>query len=126
MGRGIRSPCPGGARLWRELEAETGETLLELNGLLEIVTTLEESTASTLDACGVEWHRLEAGEAERHYPVHVPDGSFVVLQPEAGIVRADKALEAFCPRPRCPLRDPRPPLMTSTPRSSSSRRFLGE
>jgi sarcosine oxidase len=81
--------------LWRELEAETGETLLELNGLLEIVTTLEESTASTLDACGVEWHRLEAGEAERRYPVHVPDGSFVVLQPEAGIVRADKALEAF-------------------------------
>jgi len=81
--------------LWRELEAETGETLLELNGLLEIVTTLEESTASTLDACRVEWHRLEAGEAERRYPVHVPDGSFVVLQPEAGIVRADKALEAF-------------------------------
>jgi sarcosine oxidase len=81
--------------LWRELEAETGETLLELNGLLEIVTTLEESTSSTLDACGVEWRRLEAGEAERHYPVHVPDGSFVVLQPEAGIVRADKALEAF-------------------------------
>jgi sarcosine oxidase len=81
--------------LWRELEAETGETLLELNGLLEIVTTLEESTAGTLDACGVEWRRLEAGEAERHYPVHVPDGSFVVLQPEAGIVRADKALEAF-------------------------------
>jgi len=81
--------------LWRELEAETGETLLELNGLLEIVTTLEESTASTLDACGVEWHRLEAGEAERRYPVHVPDGSFAVLQPEAGIVRADKALEAF-------------------------------
>jgi sarcosine oxidase len=81
--------------LWRELEAETGATLLELNGLLEIVTTLEESTASTLDACGVEWHRLEAGEAERRYPVHVPDGSFVVLQPEAGIVRADKALEAL-------------------------------
>ena len=81
--------------LWREVETETGETLLELNGLLEIVTTLEESTASTLDACGVEWRRLEAVEAERHYPVHVPDGSFVVLQPEAGIVRADKALEAF-------------------------------
>jgi sarcosine oxidase len=81
--------------LWRELEAETGETLLELNGLLEIVRTLEESTANTLDACGVEWHRLEASEAERRYPVHVPDGSFVVLQPEAGIVRADKALAAF-------------------------------
>jgi sarcosine oxidase len=81
--------------LWRELEAETGETLLELNGLLEIVRTLEESTASTLEACGVEWHRLEADEAERRFPVFVPEESFAVLQPEAGIVRADQALEAF-------------------------------
>jgi sarcosine oxidase len=81
--------------LWRELEAESGETLLELNGLLEIVQTLEESTARTLEACGVEWHRLDAGEAERRYPVYVPGDSFAVLQPEAGIVRADKALAAF-------------------------------
>ena len=80
---------------WRGLEAESGETLLELNGLLEIVSTLEESTARTLDACGVEWHRLEAAEAERLYPIHVPEGAFAVLQREAGIVRADKALEAF-------------------------------
>ena len=82
-------------RLWRELEAETGETLLELNGLLEIVRTLDESTAHTLEACGVEWHRLDGDEAERRYPVRVPEGSFVVLQPEAGIVRADRALAAF-------------------------------
>jgi sarcosine oxidase len=81
--------------LWRELEAESGETLLELNGLLEIVQTLEESTARTLEACGVEWHRLDAEEAERRYPVSVPGDSFAVLQPEAGIVRADKALAAF-------------------------------
>lgn len=81
--------------LWRELEAETGETLLELNGLLEVVRTLEESTAQTLEASGVEWHRLDGAEAERRYPIHVPEGSFAVLQPEAGIVRADKALVAF-------------------------------
>src|SRR5919201_6562146 len=81
--------------LWRELEAETGETVLELNGLLEIVRTLEESTAHTLDACGVEWHRLERDEAERRYPIRVPEESFAVLQPEAGIVRADKALAAL-------------------------------
>ena len=82
-------------RLWRELEAETGETLLELNGLLEIVRTLDESTAHTLEACGVEWHCLEGDEAEHRYPVRVPEGSFAVLQPEAGIVRAEKALAAF-------------------------------
>ena len=81
--------------LWRELEADSGETLLELNGLLEIVRTLEESTAHTLEACGVEWHRLDGDEAERRYPVRVPEGSFAVLQPEAGILRADKALSAF-------------------------------
>jgi sarcosine oxidase len=81
--------------LWRELEAESGETLLELNGLLEIVRTLDESTALTLEACGVEWHRLDGVGAERRYPVHVPEGSFAVLQPEAGIVRADKALAAL-------------------------------
>jgi sarcosine oxidase len=81
--------------LWRQLEAETGETLLELNGLIEIVRTLEESTAPTLEALGVPWERLEREQAERRYPIHVPDGSFAMLQPEAGIVRADKALAAF-------------------------------
>src|SRR5438093_10994752 len=81
--------------LWRKLEAESGETLLELYGLVEIVQTLEESTAHTLDRCGVTWERLEGAEAERRYPIHVPEGSFVVVQPEAGIVRADRALAAL-------------------------------
>src|ERR687887_2199352 len=81
--------------LWRELEAESGETLLELHGLVEVVRTLEESTAQTLEACGVAWERLDGAEAERRFPIHVPAESFAVVQPEAGIVRADKALRAF-------------------------------
>jgi sarcosine oxidase len=81
--------------LWRELETESGETLLELHGLVEVVRTLEESTAPTLERCGVAWERLEPEEAERRYPIRVPEGSFAVVQPEAGIVRADKALAAF-------------------------------
>jgi sarcosine oxidase len=81
--------------LWRELEAETGETVLELNGLVEVVCTLEESTAQTLEACGVAWERLDREEAERRYPIHVPEESFVVVQPEAGISRADVALRAL-------------------------------
>lgn len=80
---------------WRELEAESGEELLVLDGLLEIVTSLEESSAPTLEACGVPWERLEGAEAERRFPVQVPASSFAVLQPEAGIVRADRALAAF-------------------------------
>src|SRR5436190_14960308 len=81
--------------LWRELEAESGETLLELYGLVEIVRTLEESTAHTLERCGVSWERLDREEAEARYPIHVPEVSFAVVQPEAGIARADKALRAF-------------------------------
>jgi sarcosine oxidase len=81
--------------LWRELEAESGETLLELYGLVEVVRTLEESTAQTLEACGVAWERLDREEAELRYPIHVPERSFVVVQPEAGIVRADLALKAL-------------------------------
>jgi sarcosine oxidase len=81
--------------LWRELEAESGTRILELPGLVEIVRTLEESTAHTLERCGVAWERLEREEAERRYPIRVPEGSFVVVQPDAGIARADKALEAF-------------------------------
>ena len=81
--------------LWRELEAESGATLLELYGLVEIVQTLEESTAETLERNGVAWERLEPDEAERRYPIRVPEGSFAVVQEEAGIVRADRALAAL-------------------------------
>ncbi len=80
---------------WRELEAETGEPLLELNGLIEIVTDVRDSSAAALDACGVAWSRLDRDEVERRFPVRLPPRSFAVFQPEAGIVRADRALAAF-------------------------------
>lgn len=80
---------------WRELESEAGEQLLELNGLIEIVSELSESSAAALEACGVAWERLDRDEVERRFPLRIPAGSFGVLQPEAGIVRADRALAAF-------------------------------
>jgi sarcosine oxidase len=81
--------------LWRELEAESGETVLELPGLVEVVRTLEESTAHTLERCGVAWERIDREEAERRYPIRVREGAFAVVQPEAGVALADKALTAF-------------------------------
>jgi sarcosine oxidase len=80
---------------WRELEAETGEKLLRLDGLLEVVDDIDKSSAKGLDAAGVPWERLERDEAERRFPVRIPPPSFAVLQAEAGIVFADKALAAF-------------------------------
>jgi sarcosine oxidase len=80
---------------WRELERESGERLLELNGLVEIVTDLAHSSAATLDACGIAWQRLDDTAVRRRFPLRLPPGSFAVLQPEAGVVRADRALAAL-------------------------------
>lgn len=80
---------------WRRLEAEAGVELLAPYGLLELVDDLADSSAPALDAAGVPWERLDADEVERRYPVRVPAGQFAVCQPDAGVVRADRALEAL-------------------------------
>jgi len=80
---------------WRALEAEVDEQLLELNGLVEIVTDLRDSSAATLDACGVVWQQIDSAEAQRRFGLRFPAGWFGVLQPEAGIVRADRTAAAF-------------------------------
>jgi monomeric sarcosine oxidase len=80
---------------WRELERESGQELLELNGLLELVVSSEQSTADALAAAGAAYELLDADGARSRWPVGVPDGWTVLFQPEAGIVRADLAHQAF-------------------------------
>ncbi len=80
---------------WRRIEQESGEQLLELNGLVEIVDDLAHSSAAALDEAGVAWELLDAAETRRRYRLRIPDGQVAVLQPEAGIVRADRALEVL-------------------------------
>ena len=80
---------------WRELEDQTATRLLELNGLVELVSEPSEGSADALDECGIEWELLGKDEAERRFPISVPDGLQAVLQRQGGYVRADRALEAF-------------------------------
>jgi sarcosine oxidase len=80
---------------WRELEEQTGMRVLELNGLVELVSEPSEGSADALDECGIEWELLSKDEAERRFPISVPDGLQAVLQRQGGYVRADRALEAF-------------------------------
>lgn len=82
-------------RGWRELEAETRTTLLELNGLLELVEDPAQSSRDVLQAAGAEFELLTAEEVGRRWPIAVPEGWTALLQPEAGIVRADLAQRAF-------------------------------
>jgi monomeric sarcosine oxidase len=80
---------------WRELEKESGQELLELNGLLELVESSAQSSADALAAAGAEYELLDADGVASRWPVGVPEGWTVLFQPEAGIVRADLALGAF-------------------------------
>ena len=82
-------------RGWRELEEESGQTLLELYGLLEIVDDPALSSGDALEEAGAAYELLPAADAKARWPIGVPDGWSVVYQPEAGIVRADLAWRAF-------------------------------
>jgi sarcosine oxidase len=83
---------------WRELEQESGQELLELNGLLELVESAGQSSQDALEAAGAEYELLDADEARSRWPVGVPDGWTALFQPEGGIVRADLAHRAFVDR----------------------------
>jgi monomeric sarcosine oxidase len=80
---------------WRELERVAGVELLELNGLLELVDDPAQGSSAALDAAGAEYELLDADAARERWPVGVPDGWTALFQPEAGIVRADRAHRAF-------------------------------
>jgi sarcosine oxidase len=80
---------------WRELEQESGQELLQLNGLLELVESQAQGSSDALDAVGAEYELLEPAAARNRWPVGVPDGWSALFQPEAGIVRADLAHRAF-------------------------------
>ncbi len=80
---------------WRALERESGQELLELNGLLELVEDPAQSSRDALDTAGAEYELLGSDQARSRWPVGVPDRWTALFQPEAGIVRADRAHRAF-------------------------------
>jgi sarcosine oxidase len=82
-------------RGWRELERESGMELLELNGLLELVEHPDQSSREALDAADAEYELLSTRETMARWPLGVPDGWTALFQPEAGIVRAERAHHAF-------------------------------
>jgi len=85
--------------LWRELEARTGTDLLTLAGLLTIGAAGSQPVEATLTAA--REHRLdvkvlEAPEVRKRYPGHVlADDEIAVLDPQAGFLRPEKAVEAM-------------------------------
>jgi glycine/D-amino acid oxidase-like deaminating enzyme len=85
--------------LWRELEGETGARLMDECGLAWFAHRedgWEAASAQTLAAQGIPFERLSVDAAADLYPSFRGDDlTFVLLEPEAGIVRAAAAVQAL-------------------------------
>jgi sarcosine oxidase len=85
--------------LWRELEAETGEDLLIECGLAWFAHAedgWEADSAATMDALGIPVERLSLEAAARRYPsLGTDDLAWVLLEPEAGVLRAQAGIRAL-------------------------------
>ena len=85
--------------LWREVEAETGEELLLERGVAWFAHRddgWEAQSERTLRAHDIPVERLDPAEAARLYPsLGTADLRFVVLEPEAGAIRAARATRAL-------------------------------
>lgn len=79
---------------WRELEAESGQTLLELHGFVELAPAPGLTSESALQAHGVEHRFLSAGEAAA-LGIALPGGWSALYEPTGGVIRADLARRAL-------------------------------
>ncbi len=88
--------------LWRELEAECGEELLVECGLAWFAHAedgFEAATMATFDAQGIPYERLDPQAGARLFPSFDPAGlAFLLHEPEAGVLRAQRATQALARR----------------------------
>jgi sarcosine oxidase len=88
--------------LWRELEDESGEELLIECGLAWFAHRAdgwEARSADTMAAQGIPHERLAPEDGARLFPSFDPAGlAFVLYEPEAGVLRAQRAVRALARR----------------------------
>jgi sarcosine oxidase len=85
--------------LWRELEAESGEDLLHECGVAWFAHAedgWEAASEAAMRAQGIPVERLDVAAAARMFPsLRGDDLAFVLLEPEAGALRAQRAVRAL-------------------------------
>lgn len=85
--------------LWRELEQESREDLFIECGLVWFADGgdgWEAASEHTLTAQGIPVERLDPGTARHLYPSYADDDiAFVLLEPEAGVLRAQRAVRVL-------------------------------
>jgi sarcosine oxidase len=85
--------------LWRGLDAETGESLLHLTGIVEIGAPEGVVVSGTLSAArthDLPHEILDADAAMRKFPAfRLPPDYLAVTQPDGGFLLAEPAIQAF-------------------------------
>jgi glycine/D-amino acid oxidase-like deaminating enzyme len=85
--------------LWRELEAESGEELMVECGVAWFAHSedgWEAASERAMLAQGIPCERLGVAEAARRFPSFRGDDlAFVLYEPEAGVLRAQRAVQAL-------------------------------
>jgi sarcosine oxidase len=79
---------------WRDIEARTGEQLLFPTGVMSAGRFALRQVPLLL-AAGVKAELLEPVEAERRFGVRTPRRRALLHQPDAGVIRADRALRSL-------------------------------
>ena len=89
-------------QLWRSLEAESGVTVLTRTGALMIGPTggeLLTGVAAAVRTHGLDHEWLDAAECGRRFPQHrIGPGEEAVFEPDAGFLRAERAIQAMTAR----------------------------
>lgn len=79
---------------WRAMESEANLQLLELRGALYVGSAVD-GFAQYMLAAGVEFGLLSPAEVEARFGIRGLDDGPVLFQPDAGVIRADRAHEAL-------------------------------
>lgn len=81
--------------LWRELERESGERLLQTMGAIDLGVGIE-ANAAALEECGAAFEMLSGRELTRRFPrVSLPAREEALFQPDGGVLAAERSIAAF-------------------------------
>jgi sarcosine oxidase len=81
--------------LWRELENESGASLLTPTGGIDVGDIVPDH-ASALEECGASFELLEGAEVNQRFPgVTLPEDEQALFQPDTAVVAAERAWRAM-------------------------------
>jgi sarcosine oxidase len=81
-------------RLWHELEARTGRTLLHMTGQVTFGAGVA-AIAASMEATGAPFERLSARDVAAKFP-GIATGGPALFEPDSGVLAAGECLRALC------------------------------